>query len=249
MSDAPTPPAQTPVMFMLAGGASSANADCQNQNAIFKQPNGRTDACANREGRRRQPAGSGRPSHRRREASRRWLSRHAAGERGRVAQPIQPTQTDRRRTGSGQGKGQGVPRGVPQASHGSDPKRQHEQVRNEQGGEQRERGHERGPRRMRTSPRPEPPRGVPRPARQSELPTAKKASGPAAKTPVNVSVVGSWNRIAFGRLVIAGTGIPTAVLAERFAAGDLSDELAADYGIERRVVEEAVRCETLRRAA
>ena len=56
-------------------------------------------------------------------------------------------------------------------------------------------------------------------------------------------------RIAFGRLVIAGTGIPTAVLAERFAAGDLSDELAADYGIERRVVEEAVRCETLRRAA
>src|SRR5438105_5770796 len=54
-------------------------------------------------------------------------------------------------------------------------------------------------------------------------------------------------RIAFGRLVIAGTGIPTAVLAERFAAGDVSDELAADYGIERRVVEEAVRCETLRR--
>jgi len=55
--------------------------------------------------------------------------------------------------------------------------------------------------------------------------------------------------IAFGRLVIAGTGIPTAVLADRFAAGDLSEELAADYGIDRRVVEEAVRCEALRRAA
>ena len=56
-------------------------------------------------------------------------------------------------------------------------------------------------------------------------------------------------RIAFGRLVIAGTGIPTTVLAERFTAGDLTDELAADYGVDRRIVEEAVRCESLRRAA
>lgn len=56
-------------------------------------------------------------------------------------------------------------------------------------------------------------------------------------------------RIAFGRLVVAGTGIPTAALADRFAAGDLSEDLAADYGIERRVIEEAVRCESLRRAA
>ena len=56
-------------------------------------------------------------------------------------------------------------------------------------------------------------------------------------------------RIAFGRLVIAGTGIPTAVLADRFDAGDLSDDLAKDYGLDRRIVEEAVRCERLRRAA
>ncbi len=56
-------------------------------------------------------------------------------------------------------------------------------------------------------------------------------------------------RIAFGRLVVAGTGIPTAVLADRFDAGDLSDDLAKDYGLDRRVVEEAVRCERLRRAA
>jgi len=56
-------------------------------------------------------------------------------------------------------------------------------------------------------------------------------------------------RIAFGRLVIAGTGVPTAVLADRFAAGDLSEDLAADFGVDRRVVEEAVRCESLRRAA
>jgi uncharacterized protein (DUF433 family) len=56
-------------------------------------------------------------------------------------------------------------------------------------------------------------------------------------------------RIAFGRLVVAGTGIPTAVLADRFDAGDLSDDLAKDYDLDRRVVEEAVRCERLRRAA
>lgn len=56
-------------------------------------------------------------------------------------------------------------------------------------------------------------------------------------------------RIAFGRLVVAGTGIPTAVLADRFDAGDLSDDLARDFGLDRRVVEEAVRCERLRRAA
>lgn len=55
--------------------------------------------------------------------------------------------------------------------------------------------------------------------------------------------------VAFGRLVVAGTGIPTAVLAERFDAGDLSDDLAADYGLERRVVEEAIRCERMRQAA
>ena len=56
-------------------------------------------------------------------------------------------------------------------------------------------------------------------------------------------------RIAFGRLVIAGTGIPTAVVADRFAAGDTLDDLASDYEIERRSIEEAIRCENLRRAA
>ncbi|HET8539836.1 MAG TPA: DUF433 domain-containing protein [Anaeromyxobacter sp.] len=56
-------------------------------------------------------------------------------------------------------------------------------------------------------------------------------------------------RVSFGRLVVAGTGIPTSVLADRFDAGDLSDDLAKDYGLDRRVVEEAVRCERLRRAA
>ena len=56
-------------------------------------------------------------------------------------------------------------------------------------------------------------------------------------------------RIAFGRLVVAGTGIPTAVLADRFVAGDTLEDLAADYGIQRGSIEEAIRCENLRHAA
>jgi uncharacterized protein (DUF433 family) len=55
--------------------------------------------------------------------------------------------------------------------------------------------------------------------------------------------------IAFGRLIISGTGIATAAIADRFVAGDTFEDLALDYGIDRRAVEEAVRCENLLRAA
>lgn len=51
------------------------------------------------------------------------------------------------------------------------------------------------------------------------------------------------SRIAFGRLVIAGTGIATRVLAERYQAGDSIDYLANDYNCDRLAVEEAIRCE------
>lgn len=50
-------------------------------------------------------------------------------------------------------------------------------------------------------------------------------------------------RIAFGRLVIAETGIPTRVLAERYQAGDSIEELAYDYDCDRLKIEEAIRCE------
>jgi uncharacterized protein (DUF433 family) len=50
-------------------------------------------------------------------------------------------------------------------------------------------------------------------------------------------------RIAFGRLVIAETGITTRVLAERYQAGDSIDELADDYDCDRLKIEEAIRCE------
>jgi uncharacterized protein (DUF433 family) len=49
--------------------------------------------------------------------------------------------------------------------------------------------------------------------------------------------------ISFGKPVLAGTGIPTAVIAERYKAGEFMDELASDYGRERSEIEEAIRCE------
>jgi uncharacterized protein (DUF433 family) len=48
-------------------------------------------------------------------------------------------------------------------------------------------------------------------------------------------------RIAFGRLVIADTGIATSVLAERHHAGDSIDDLADDYECDRSIIEEAIR--------
>ena len=50
-------------------------------------------------------------------------------------------------------------------------------------------------------------------------------------------------RISFGSPVLAGTGIPTAMLAERYKAGDFIDELAEDYNCDRLQIEEGIRCE------
>lgn len=56
-------------------------------------------------------------------------------------------------------------------------------------------------------------------------------------------------RVAFGRLVIAGTGIPTHIVAERYAAGDSIDDLADDYNCCHEIIAEAIRCEIPRLAA
>jgi uncharacterized protein (DUF433 family) len=50
-------------------------------------------------------------------------------------------------------------------------------------------------------------------------------------------------RIAFGRPVIAGTGIPTAVIHERWKAGDSVAALAEDYDRTSEEIEEALRYE------
>ena len=56
-------------------------------------------------------------------------------------------------------------------------------------------------------------------------------------------------RIVFGRPVLAGRSVPTAVLADRFKAGDTLTQLAEDYETSPQNIEEALRCELERKAA
>ena len=51
-------------------------------------------------------------------------------------------------------------------------------------------------------------------------------------------------RLGFGKPVIAGTGISTAVIASRFNARESVPELAKEYGLEEKQIEEAIRWET-----
>lgn len=51
------------------------------------------------------------------------------------------------------------------------------------------------------------------------------------------------SRIQFGRPCIAGTGLPTAVIASRYFGGDSIALLADDYGQTPQAIEEAIRCE------
>ena len=49
--------------------------------------------------------------------------------------------------------------------------------------------------------------------------------------------------MSFRRLALAGTGIATAIIAQRYKAGESIEELAEDYGRSRSDIEEAIRCE------
>lgn len=53
----------------------------------------------------------------------------------------------------------------------------------------------------------------------------------------------------FGRPVLANTNLETAVVADRFFAGDSAAALAMDFGIDESAVEEAIRFESQLRAA
>ncbi|MCX6544035.1 MAG: DUF433 domain-containing protein [Acidobacteria bacterium] len=50
-------------------------------------------------------------------------------------------------------------------------------------------------------------------------------------------------RVAFGRPVISGSGIPTIEVAERFNAGESIEDLAYDYERKPAEIQEAIRCE------
>jgi uncharacterized protein (DUF433 family) len=67
-----------------------------------------------------------------------------------------------------------------------------------------------------------------------------RIGAPTAEQPRTVVID---SRIAFGRPVLVGTGIPTAVLADRYKAGESMQELADDYDCGRDLIEEAIRCE------
>ncbi len=56
-------------------------------------------------------------------------------------------------------------------------------------------------------------------------------------------------RIAFGKPVISGTGIPTTIIAERYKTGESILEIADDYSREVAEIEEAIRCEFELKAA
>ena len=55
--------------------------------------------------------------------------------------------------------------------------------------------------------------------------------------------------VAFGRPVLVGTGIPTAVIADRYKAGESMQALAEDYERPPHDIEEAIRCELHLQAA
>jgi uncharacterized protein (DUF433 family) len=51
-------------------------------------------------------------------------------------------------------------------------------------------------------------------------------------------------KVGFGKPVIAGTGISTAVIASRFNARESMPDLAQEYGLTEEQIEEAIRWET-----
>jgi uncharacterized protein (DUF433 family) len=56
-------------------------------------------------------------------------------------------------------------------------------------------------------------------------------------------------RVQFGRPCIAGTGIPTSIIAERYRAGESIEALAKDYGQTSPNIQEAIRFEFIAAAA
>jgi len=49
--------------------------------------------------------------------------------------------------------------------------------------------------------------------------------------------------VSFGQPAVVDSGVPTAILAQRYAAGESIDELASDYECDRLKIEEAIRYE------
>ena len=76
------------------------------------------------------------------------------------------------------------------------------------------------------------------------FPFTRYGSSADAPAPIEIDP-----RVAFGRPVLKGRGVPTAILADRFKAGDTLTALADDYEASTQEIEEAIRCELNRKAA
>jgi uncharacterized protein (DUF433 family) len=76
------------------------------------------------------------------------------------------------------------------------------------------------------------------------FPFTRKSAPGDTSTPVEIDPT-----VAFGRPVLRSRGVATAVLADRFKAGDTLAELAADYEVANEEVEEAIRVELYNRVA
>lgn len=63
------------------------------------------------------------------------------------------------------------------------------------------------------------------------------------KTPSEPKLIQMNPAVGFGKPVIAGTGISTAVVASRFNARESIDDLATEYGVKPQQIEEAIRWE------
>lgn len=63
------------------------------------------------------------------------------------------------------------------------------------------------------------------------------------RSPEEPKVVVIDPSVSFGRPILVGTGVPTAVIADRYKAGESIDALADDYGRGRLEIEDAIRSE------
>ena len=77
--------------------------------------------------------------------------------------------------------------------------------------------------------------------------TRNRAASAAVRTEPRTVLIDP--SISYGRPVVAGTGIPTSALAERYKAGDSIKSLADDYSLSTDAIEEAIRCELWTEAA
>ncbi len=65
----------------------------------------------------------------------------------------------------------------------------------------------------------------------------------STRSPESARAVVIDPRRFFGRPILAGAGVPTVVIGDRYKAGETIEELAADYGRATKEIEEAIRCE------